>query len=119
MQKYILVVLAFMMFACTLGGRQAKASKSAPTNSSGSSPAAPATTTVLQKGGSTASSGTFYVAPNGNDAWSGTLPAPNATNTDGPFATFDRARAAVQTSVKTGAKPVTVQFRAGTYFLTK
>ena len=32
MRKYILVVLTFMMFACTLGQRQAKRSTSAPTN---------------------------------------------------------------------------------------
>ncbi len=126
MQKYILAVLTFMMFACSLGSRQAKTSKSAPTavtvapaNLSGLSPTAPATITVLQKGGSVASSSTLYVAPNGNDTWSGTLPAPNAANTDGPFATFDHARVAVQSILKSGAKPVTVQFRAGTYFLSK
>jgi hypothetical protein len=72
-----------------------------------------------QKDASAASSGTFYVAPNGNDAWSGRLPAPNAAKMDGPFATFDHARAAVQSTVKSGAKPVTVQFRAGTYFVSK
>ena len=33
----------------------------------------------------------FYVAPNGNDAWSGRLAAPNADKTDGPFATLERA----------------------------
>ena len=60
---------------------------------------------------------TFYVAPNGNDSWSGTLPAPNPANNDGPFATFDRARAAVQSLNKTGLSQVTVQFRAGTYLL--
>jgi uncharacterized protein (TIGR03437 family) len=60
---------------------------------------------------------TFYVAPNGNDSWSGTLPAPNATNTDGPFASFDHARAMVRTVNKTGLTQVNVQFRAGTYFL--
>ena len=38
----------------------------------------------------------FYVAPNGNDRWSGKLPAPNATRTDGPFATLERARQAVR-----------------------
>ncbi len=27
----------------------------------------------------------FYVAPNGNDNWSGTLPAPNAKGNDGPL----------------------------------
>lgn len=59
----------------------------------------------------------FYVATNGNDAWTGTLPAPNANMTDGPFATFNRARAAVQSVNKSGLSQVTVQFRAGTYFL--
>ena len=126
MQKYILVVLTFMMFACTLGARPAKASKSAPTsasatptNSSGSSPAIQVATTEPTTSGTVPSSGTLYVAPNGNDNWSGTLPAPNAAKTDGPFATFDHARAAVQSIIKNGAKPITVQFRAGTYFLTK
>ena len=33
----------------------------------------------------------FYVATDGNDAWSGTLPKPNAAKTDGPFATLSRA----------------------------
>ena len=31
----------------------------------------------------------FYVAPNGNDAWSGKMAAPNADKTDGPFATVE------------------------------
>jgi hypothetical protein len=61
--------------------------------------------------------GTIYVAPNGNDAWSGKLPAPNASNTDGPFATFEHARVQVQSLDKTGLKQVTIQFRAGTYYL--
>ncbi len=37
----------------------------------------------------------FYVATNGNDRWSGTLPEPNAANSDGPFATIARAQQAV------------------------
>ncbi len=45
---------------------------------------------------------TFYVAPDGNNAWIGTLPAPNAAHSDGPFATFERARAQVQSLNKTG-----------------
>ena len=48
------------------------------------------------------SSVTFYVAPNGNDFWCGTLAAPNAGKTDGPFATFDHARAIVQSISKAG-----------------
>ena len=35
---------------------------------------------------------TVYVSPEGNDAWSGKLPAPNAANNDGPVATPGRAR---------------------------
>jgi hypothetical protein len=38
----------------------------------------------------------FYVSPMGNDAWSGTLPAPNLENTDGPFATISKAKTAVR-----------------------
>ena len=60
---------------------------------------------------------TFYVAQNGNDSWSGLLPAPNSGNTDGPFATLDRARAAIQPISKAGTAQVNVQLRAGTYFL--
>ena len=71
------------------------------------------TTSLAGTGGAAA----FYVSTSGNDTWSGTLPAPNAGNTDGPFKTFDRARAVVQGVNKTGLTQVTVQFRAGTYFL--
>jgi hypothetical protein len=62
--------------------------------------------------------GDFYVATNGKDTWSGTLAAPNAGATDGPFLTFDRARLAVQPfkSAHPG-KNVTVVFRGGTYLL--
>ncbi len=60
---------------------------------------------------------TFYVAPNGNDLWSGRLSAPNSDNTDGPIATFDHARAFLQTINKAGLNQVNVQFRGGTYFL--
>jgi Right handed beta helix region/GH141 insertion domain len=38
----------------------------------------------------------FFVAPNGNDAWSGKLAQPNADATDGPFATLDKAVAAAR-----------------------
>lgn len=34
----------------------------------------------------------IHVSTSGNDAWSGTLAAPNAEGTDGPFATLVRAR---------------------------
>jgi hypothetical protein len=61
----------------------------------------------------------FYVAVSGNDAWSGTLPDPNAGKTDGPFATLARARDAIRAMKAKGplAHPVTVMVRGGTYYL--
>ena len=38
----------------------------------------------------------FYVAPGGNDNWSGTLAEANAAKTDGPFASINRAQKAVR-----------------------
>ena len=38
----------------------------------------------------------FYVSVIGNDQWSGTLPEPNSTATDGPFLTIHRAQKAVR-----------------------
>ncbi|MFA0748524.1 MAG: hypothetical protein ACO2PL_09415, partial [Armatimonadota bacterium] len=69
------------------------------------------------------SSVTFYVAVNGNDSWSGRLPSPNRTKTDGPFATLKRALEAVKTLKEqqggTLRQPVTIYLRGGTYFLTE
>ncbi len=59
----------------------------------------------------------FYVSPAGNDAWSGTLPAPNAARTDGPFATFGRAQAAVRAAKAGQRRPYTVLLRGGAYRL--
>jgi hypothetical protein len=66
-----------------------------------------------------AHSGNFYVAPSGNDTWSGTLAAPNAPRTDGPFATFIRARDAVRSlkSSRSTTAPIRVLVRGGTYFV--
>ncbi|OGV71548.1 MAG: hypothetical protein A3K18_22335 [Lentisphaerae bacterium RIFOXYA12_64_32] len=61
---------------------------------------------------------TYYVAPNGNDAWSGTLAAANEQKTDGPFATVVRARDAVRTAKKEEqAGPFAVELREGIYTL--
>jgi uncharacterized protein (TIGR03437 family) len=79
--------------------------------------AAPVSLITIAGSAAPPTSVTFYVAPNGNDFWSGRLEAPNSANTDGPFATFDRARAMVQGISKKGLSQVNVQFRAGTYFL--
>jgi hypothetical protein len=58
---------------------------------------------------------TYYVATNGNDAWSGTLASP--TGNDGPFKTFQRARNAVRTRIASGmTSDVTVLVRGGEYF---
>ncbi len=56
----------------------------------------------------------FFVATNGNDAWSGTLDAPNADGTDGPFASLERARNAMR-----GSDIDTTYVRGGTYRLSK
>ncbi len=61
----------------------------------------------------------LFVATNGNDAWSGTLPRPNLARSDGPFATLGRARDELRkrkaaTGLFGGA---TVYVRAGTHFL--
>ena len=62
----------------------------------------------------------FYVAPNGNDNWSGKLPAASGDRADGPFATLSRACDAVR-SLKASEKPrdITVFLRGGTYRLTE
>jgi len=65
---------------------------------------------------------TLYVAPIGNDQWSGRLPAPNRRQTDGPFATLERARDEIRKLKTAGALPkggVTVELRAGTYELAR
>ena len=60
-----------------------------------------------------------FVATNGNNTWSGKLPAPNAAKTDGPFASLERARDAIRKLKTSGALPVpvTVQVRGGLYAL--
>ncbi|CAN5893511.1 hypothetical protein BH11VER1_BH11VER1_01450 [soil metagenome] len=55
----------------------------------------------------------WYVAPNGNDDWTGRLPKPNADMTDGPFATLFKARDTIRPLP--GAR--TVQLRTGVYEL--
>ena len=63
---------------------------------------------------------TLYVAPDGNDAWSGGLPEPNRERADGPFATIARARDAIRELRRAGGglrQPVQVQIRGGTYSL--
>jgi hypothetical protein len=67
---------------------------------------------------------TWFVAKGGNDTWSGRLPDPNDSGTDGPFATLERARDEVRqwrhnafAESETGKCRVFV--REGVYTLTK
>jgi Right handed beta helix region len=63
---------------------------------------------------------TFYVAVDGNDAWSGRIAAADVTPDDGPFATLARARDAVRSAkTTTPAAPIRVLVRGGKYFLTE
>lgn len=62
---------------------------------------------------------TWFVAADGDDAWSGGLPAPNRDRTDGPFASLRRARDELRRRKAAGGLPhgATVLVREGTYFL--
>jgi len=62
----------------------------------------------------------LYVAPDGNDAWSGHVPEPNAAGADGPLATLTRARDAIRELRRAPGglpRPVEVRVRGGTYVL--
>ncbi len=64
----------------------------------------------------------FYISRAGNDTWSGRLAQPNATATDGPFGTLERARDAVRELKTRGSLPaggVTVQLSGGSYELAR
>lgn len=63
----------------------------------------------------------LYVAPDGNDKWSGDLTQANAEKNDGPLKTMAGARNRVRELQSTGqlVRPLTVQFRGGSYSLTE
>jgi len=62
--------------------------------------------------------GAFFVATNGNDAWSGNLAVPNRQRTDGPFATMAQALRAVREKRAGGiGQPANIVIRGGLYFL--
>jgi hypothetical protein len=63
----------------------------------------------------------YYVAVNGNDAWSGKLAEPNAEKSDGPFATLAAARDALRALRKTSTieGSINVQVRGGLYVLSE
>ncbi|MCX8038415.1 MAG: right-handed parallel beta-helix repeat-containing protein, partial [Candidatus Sumerlaeia bacterium] len=70
-------------------------------------------------GGALAQGVELFVAPNGNDTWSGRLAAPNAAKSDGPFATLERARDEIRKARAAGALKGagTVYLRGGVYYL--
>ena len=62
----------------------------------------------------------LYVAPDGNDAWSGRLTEPNAGRSDGPLASLYGARLKVRERIQKGfGSPLTVLIRCGEYSLSE
>ncbi|MDD4870444.1 MAG: right-handed parallel beta-helix repeat-containing protein [Kiritimatiellae bacterium] len=63
----------------------------------------------------------FYVAPQGNDNWSGKYVKPTGDGKDGPFATLERARNEIRSLKSRGVikGPVTVFIREGIYSLSQ
>ena len=60
----------------------------------------------------------FYIAPEGDDSWTGTLTKPNAQKSDGPFTSLERARNAVrELKAEEVGKDIIVQIRGGEYQL--
>ena len=69
--------------------------------------------------GQCVSATTFYVAPDGSDAWSGQFASVNRLRTDGPLASLPAARDAVRRLNAKGplAEPVRVVIAEGRYTL--
>jgi len=64
-----------------------------------------------------AKAGTYFVAVNGNDSWSGRIPKPNLGRPDGPLATLEAACKAARRLGTQQSRRVVVQ--GGQYFLDK
>jgi hypothetical protein len=62
---------------------------------------------------------TYYVAPDGNDAWSGQLPRPNHDRSDGPLASLAGARNTIRwlRAMIGLTEPMRVVVAGGTYWL--
>jgi hypothetical protein len=73
----------------------------------------------LFSAGASAAPTRFYLSPEGNDAWSGTLAAPNAQRTDGPWVTLAHARDTVRKlrARQAPSEPVEILLRSGRYEL--
>jgi len=61
----------------------------------------------------------FYVSTKGNDLWSGKLPEPNATQTDGPFASLGKAKNEVRIIKKDLYRNIFILIRGGEYQLSE
>lgn len=64
----------------------------------------------------------LYVSVDGNDSWSGRLPAANKERSDGPFQTLDGANEAIAEMSEAGklqGMKVQLQIRKGTYEITR
>ncbi len=64
----------------------------------------------------------LFIAPFGNDSWSGKLVEPNKNETDGPFATFKKARQAIRELKQLDKLPgngITVYIRGGYYSISE
>jgi hypothetical protein len=95
-----LILIAGALSACT--GRMQSASRGEPAPKPGP--------------------GVFFVATNGNDAWSGRFAAPNRNANDGPFATLPRALAATRdfkSGPESGQASTSIVIRGGTHFLSE
>ncbi len=60
---------------------------------------------------------TLYIAPNGNDAWSGTIQQPNTDKTDGPLASLNGARDRIRRIRAAAPTTVRVIIAEGRYTL--
>lgn len=61
--------------------------------------------------------GNYFVATNGNDAWSGRLPQPNANKTDGPFASLQAVLDRFRQKPSKESATNSIFVRRGNYFL--
>ena len=121
----LLAVILALLFSVGCSGFSNSGSSGSSTGSGGSGSGGSGGGGTGSGGGGTGSGGNtgadFYIATDGNDAWSGTLAAPNSGNTDGPFATVGRAQTAVQGILKNpqGRTQIVVQIRQGMYFVSQ
>jgi len=61
----------------------------------------------------------LFVAPQGNNQWTGTLAEANKDKTNGPFATLERALQASREGTAAGRPGPVITIRGGTYILSK